>query len=75
MNCFVSSVEFARFIQGTDNYYILVTREGLSALLYSVEEIYGIRSSGKYDGLKPLYHEMYQLYADKQVIIYGRSAV
>lgn len=41
----------------------------------SVEEIYGIRSSGKYDGLKPLYHEMYQLYADKQVIIYGRLAV
>ena len=64
-NRFVSSVEFARFIQGTDNYYVLVTREGLSALPYSVEEIYGIRSSGKYGGLKPLYHEMYQLYADK----------
>ena len=39
-NRFVSSVEFARFIQGTDNYYVLVTREGLSALPYSVEEIY-----------------------------------
>ncbi len=64
-NRFVSSMEFARFIQGTDNYYVLVTREGLSALPYSVEEIYGIRSSGKYGGLKPLYHEMYQLYAHK----------
>ena len=64
-NRFVSSVEFARFIQGTDNYYVLVTREGLSALPYSVEEIYGIRSSGKYGGLKPLYHEIYQLYTDK----------
>lgn len=63
-NRFVSSVEFARFIQETDNYYVLVTREGLSALPYSVEEIYGIRSSGKYGGLKPLYHEMYQLYPD-----------
>ena len=64
-NRFVSSVEFARFIQGTDNYYVLVTREGLSALPYSVEEIYGIRSSGKYGGLKPLYHEIYQQYTDK----------
>lgn len=64
-NRFVSSVEFARFIQGTDNYYVLVTREGLSTLPYSVEEIYGIRSSGKYGGLKPIYHEMYQLYTDK----------
>ena len=64
-NRFVSSVEFAQFIQGTDNYYVLVTRERLSALPYSVEEIYGIRSAGKYGGLKPLYHEMYQLYADK----------
>ena len=63
-NRFVSSVDFACFIQGTDNYYVLVTREGLSALPYSVEEIYGIRSSGKYGGLKPLYHEMYQLYAN-----------
>lgn len=67
-NRFVSSVEFARFIQGTDNYYVLVTREGLSTLPYSVEEIYGIRSSGKYGGLKPLYHEMYQLYTDKMDI-------
>lgn len=64
-NRFVSSVEFARFIQGTDNYYILITREGLSTLPYSVEEIYGIRSSGKYGGLKPLYHEIYQLYTNK----------
>lgn len=54
-----------KHIQGTDNYYVLVTREGLSTLPYSVEEIYGIRSSGKYGGLKPLYHEMYQLHADK----------
>lgn len=64
-NRFVSSVEFSRYIQGTDNYYVLVTRESLSTLPYSVEEIYGIRSSGKYGGLKPLYHEMYRLYTDK----------
>lgn len=63
-NRFVSSIEFSRYIQNTDNYYVLVTREGLSTLPYSVEEIYGIRSGGKYGGLKPLYHEMYRLYTN-----------
>ena len=61
-NRFMSSVDFARFIQGTDNYYVLVTREGLSALPYSIEEIYGIRSGGKYGGLTQTYHELYQIY-------------
>lgn len=64
-NRFVSSVEFSRFIQNTDNYYVLITREGLPTLPYSVEEIYGIRSSGKYGGIKPIYHEMYRMYFDK----------
>lgn len=46
-NRFVSSLEFASYIKNTDNYYVLVTREDLPALPYSVEEIYGIRSSEK----------------------------
>ncbi len=28
----------------------------------SVEEVYGIKSSGKYGSLQPVYHEMYRLY-------------
>ena len=28
----------------------------------SVEEVYGIRSSGKYGTLQPVYHEMYRIY-------------
>lgn len=51
-NSFVSSKEFASRIQKTDNYYVIVTRESLSILLYSIEEIYGIRNSGKYGSLK-----------------------
>ncbi|MCR5726426.1 MAG: translation initiation factor 2, partial [Lachnospiraceae bacterium] len=33
-------------------------------LPYSVEEIYGIRNSGKYVGLKQVYHEFYHIYGD-----------
>lgn len=61
-NVFVSSKEFASMIQETDNYYVIVTRENLETLPYSVQEIYGIRDSGKYGYLKQTYNEMYHLY-------------
>ena len=46
----------------TDNYYVIISRESLPALPYSVEEIYGIKTSGKYGTLKQSYHEFYRLY-------------
>lgn len=61
-NEFVKSADFARMIQATDNYYVIVSREGLPSLPYSVEEIYGIRTSGKYGTLKQSYHEFYRIY-------------
>lgn len=61
-NGFVASDEFAKEIQNTDNYYVIVTREGIPSLPYSVEEIYGIRDSGKYGTLKRTYNELYHLY-------------
>lgn len=61
-NDFVAGDEFASEIQNTDNYYIIVTREGIPSLPYSVEEIYGIRDSGKYGTLKRTYNELYHLY-------------
>ena len=61
-NEFIKTVEFADEIQKTDNYYVIVTRESLPALPYSVEEIYGIRTSGKYGTLKQSYHEFYRIY-------------
>lgn len=64
-NDFVLSDEFAAFIQETDNYYVIVTREGLPNLPYSVDEIYGIRESGKYASLKQVYNEMYHIYEKK----------
>ena len=61
-NEFIKTVDFADTIQRTDNYYVIVTRESLPALPYSVEEIYGIRTSGRYGILKQSYHEFYQIY-------------
>lgn len=61
-NDFVMSNEFAAAIQNTDNYYVIVTREGIPSLPYSVTEIYGIRDSGKYGTLKRTYNEFYHLY-------------
>lgn len=61
-NSFLPTNEFAEAVQKSDNYYVIVTREGLPNLPYSVEEIYGIRESGKYASLKRTYNELYHLY-------------
>ena len=42
-NEFVNSEDFAKAIRGTDNYYIIVTREALHQLPYSVLRTPGIR--------------------------------
>jgi len=63
-NDFVSSVDFARAIAATDNYYVIITRESLPALPYSVEEIYGIHYSGRYGSLRQEYNEFYRIYGD-----------
>ena len=61
-NQFVFTDEFSKMIQKTDNYYVIVSREGLPNLPYSVTEIYGIRLSGRYGGLKQSYNEFYHIY-------------
>ena len=38
-NAFVNSQEFAQAIRGTSNYYVLITRESLYQLPYSVESV------------------------------------
>ena len=61
-NAFVKSEDFAVSIKESDNYFVIVTRDDLPNLPYSVNEIYGIRQSGKYAGLKQVYNELYRLY-------------
>lgn len=47
---------------------MIVTREGLVNLPYSVEEIYGIRESGKYASIKRTYNEFYHIYGKKNML-------
>lgn len=63
-NEFLPTDEFAKAIRESNNYYVIVTREGLPNLPYSVEEIYGIRESGKYASLKRTYNEFYHIYGN-----------
>jgi hypothetical protein len=51
-------------VQGSDNYFVLATREKLPMLPYSVEEIYGFRKSGRYTDAKQTYNEIYHLYGE-----------
>ncbi|MDY2628045.1 MAG: translation initiation factor 2 [Lachnospiraceae bacterium] len=66
-NSFVYTKEFARAVGQSDNYYVIVTREGLENLPYSVEEIYGIRESGKYATLKQTFNELYHIYEQQNL--------
>ena len=57
--------EITRMVKGSDNYFVLVTRDSLEHLPYSIEEIYGMRQerdSQKYQNAKRIYNETYQLY-------------
>lgn len=61
-NRFIRTKEFAEAVRETGNYFVIVTRESLEMLPISVDEIYGIKSSGKYGSLTPVYHEFYKIY-------------
>ena len=61
-NYFIKTEEFASAIRGSENYFVLITRENLYNLPYSVEEIYGLHVSGKYRDTRKIYQKMYQIY-------------
>lgn len=63
-NAFLPTNAFAEAVRNSDNYYVIITREGLPNLPYSVTEIYGIRESGKYASLQQTYNEIYRIYGD-----------
>lgn len=49
--------DFARAVRDSDNYYVIFTRSELSYLPYSINEVYKIKTSGKYHSLVPMYKE------------------
>lgn len=65
---FLKTDEFARAVKKSENYFIIVSRDTFPNLPYSVDEIYGIRESGKYHELKRTYNEFYRIYSKEQLI-------
>lgn len=62
-NSFVNTEEFASVVKESDNYFVLITRENLYNLPYSVDEIYGLHESGKYNNTRKVYQQMYHIYS------------
>lgn len=62
VNNFTRTMEFAQIVKKSDCYFVIISRHNMENLPYSVEEIYGIHSSGKYHDLKRTYNELYHIY-------------
>ncbi|MBO6300743.1 MAG: translation initiation factor 2 [Lachnospiraceae bacterium] len=63
---FIFTEEFARIVGESSNYFVIITRRPLFNLPYSIEEVYGIRTTGKYHFPEKVYHEFYHIY-DKEI--------
>ncbi len=65
-NRFIYTKEFAEYVGKADNYFVFITRKPLKNLPYSINEIYGIRTAGKYHFPEQVYHELYPIYGEKK---------
>ncbi len=64
-NSFVRTKRFAGYVKKSDNYFVIIFRDSLYELPYSIEEIYGFhesRDSQKYRNPKRIYNEQFHLY-------------
>ena len=64
-NGFLKTKKFAETVKGADNYFVIITREKLSQLPYSIDEIYGLREDadpGRYHNPKRVYNGMYRIF-------------
>ena len=62
---YIGSRDFAAAVRDSDNYYVLFYRENLHELPYSVDEIYEIKTSGKFHLFKPRYPARKHIYSQK----------
>lgn len=62
-NSFAASKDFAESVKNSDNYYVIVMRESLPQLPYSVDEIYTLKNRTKgYGQIKRLYTSFQHIY-------------
>lgn len=64
---FINSSDFARTIRATSNYYLLITRNYLPQLPYSVDEIYEISGRGKNKKFVNSYQSKAYMYVEKHL--------
>lgn len=65
---FVKSHDFAKLAKKSDNYYVIIMRDELHELPYSVTEIYYIKTSGKFHTFAPVYvHDNEYIYETKKL--------
>ncbi len=62
---YVKELDFARAIQNSDNYYVIVSRDNLYYLPYSVDAIFEIKLSGFYGSMKKAYNRLSRIYSNK----------
>ena len=62
---FVFSKEFASKVNGCDNYFLIITRNYLPQLPYSVNEIYRIKGIGKSKEFERVYTDIDKFYEEK----------
>ncbi len=65
-NTFLRSKAFAQTVKSADAYFVIISREKLPQLPYSIDEVYGLREgdgSGRYHNPKRIYNEMYRILA------------
>lgn len=66
-NLFLKTTDFAGMVKESDNYFVIITREDLANLPYSVEEVYGIHTVGKYHDMKQVYNKFYHIYGENHI--------
>lgn len=60
---FINTKQFATAVQQFDNYYVIITRQSLSYLSYSINEIYKLeKKHGETYGINQTYNTMSRLY-------------
>lgn len=69
-NAFRRSREFAHAAKNSDNYYVLVAREALPQLPYSVDEIYELRNTGRSSSKYPAYSNVKRSISPKLVDVW-----
>ncbi len=63
-NAFMRTKEFASMVKNSDNYFVLISRNNLYELPYSINAVYGLRESSRYMNAEKVYNEMYSIYPE-----------